>query len=169
MSKLVYDLTIAPMLDYLQNLDALISKAEEHLATHKDIEESTLVRARLYPNMRPFIFQVQVATDIAKGAAARLSGNTPPSWADEETTFAAAHQRVKKAIDFLAQFKPDDYAGAVERSIELKLRSGSVTFTGLDYIRKFAMPNFYFHLTTAYDILRHNGVPLGKSDFTGAD
>lgn len=168
MSNLVYDLTITPMLYYLNNLDGIISKAEAHLAAHKDIEENTFVRARLYPNMRPFIYQVQVATDVAKGAAARLSGTTLPSWPDTESTLAEAHQRVKKALDFIATIKPEALEGAEHRPVELKFGSDSVKFTGVDYISKFAMPNFYFHVTTAYNILRHNGVEIGKADFTGA-
>jgi hypothetical protein len=168
MSNLVYDLTIAPMLHYLKNLDGLISKAEGHLAAHKDIEENTLVRARLYPNMRPFIYQIQVATDVAKGAAARLSGGTPPSYSDDESTLAEAHQRVRKTLDFISTIKPEALEGAEKRPVELKFRTESVKFTGVDYISKFAMPNFYFHVTTAYNILRHNGVVIGKADFTGA-
>ena len=167
MSNLVYDLTISPMLYYLKNLDGLVSKAEEHVAANKDIEENTLVRARLYPNMRPFIYQIQVATDVAKGAAARLSGGTLPSWPDNESTLAEAHERVKKAIDFISSIKPEALEGAEKRPVELKFGSESVKFTGLDYISKFVMPNFYFHVTTAYNILRHNGVAIGKGDFTG--
>lgn len=168
MSTLVYDLTIAPMLYYLKNLDGLVSKAEAHLAAHKDIEESTFVRARLYPNMRPFIYQIQVATDVAKGAAARLSGATLPSFPDTESTLAEAHQRIRKAIDFISTIEPEALAGSESRPVELKFGSDSVKFTGLDYISKFVLPNFYFHVTTAYNILRHNGVEIGKADYTGA-
>lgn len=167
MSNLVYDLTISPILDYLKNLDGLVSKAEEHLAANKDIEENTLVRARLYPNMRPFIYQIQVATDVAKGAAARLSGGTPPSWPDNESTLAEAHARVRKTIDFISTIKPEALEGAENRPVELKFGSDVARFTGIDYISKFVMPNFYFHVTTAYNILRHNGIVIGKRDFTG--
>lgn len=167
MSKLIYDLSIAPMMRSLKNLDAIVSKAEAYASEDENIDEHTLIQARLYPNMRPFVFQIQVVTDVAKGAAARLSGNTPPSWADEETTFADVHQRIRKAIDFLAGFKPEDYAGAERQSIELKLGPRSVKFTGTGYIADFVLPNFYFHMTTAYNILRHNGVVIGKRDYLG--
>jgi len=168
MSNPVYDLTIAPMMRSLKNLDAIVSKAEQHVRADKDLDEATLVQARLYPNMRPFIFQIRVATDTAKGAAARLSGNAVPSWADEESNFAQVHERLGKAIDYLSGFKPEDFQDAVERPIELKLGPSTVHFTGLDYITDFVIPNFYFHVTTAYNILRHNGVAIGKRDFLGA-
>lgn len=167
MTHLIYDLTIAPMLRSLENLDAIVGKAEAYVEADENIDESTLVQARLYPNMRPFIFQIRVVTDIAKGAAARLSGNVVPSWADDETTFAEAHERIKKAIHFLSGFKPGDYADCEGRSIELKLGPRSVKFTGTSYISDFVMPNFYFHMTTAYNILRHNGVVIGKRDYLG--
>jgi hypothetical protein len=167
MTNLVYDLTINPMLHSLKNLDAIVSKAEAYADADKDIDPATLIQARLYPNMRPFIFQIRVATDTAKGAAARLSGNTVPSWADEETTFAEVHERIGKAIDYLSSFKPGDFEGAENRAIELKLGPRTVNFNGKDYIADFVLPNFYFHVTTAYNILRHNGVVIGKRDYLG--
>ena len=167
MSHLVYDLTIAPMLRSLKNLDAIVGKAEAYAKADKEIDDSTLIQARLYPNMRPFIFQIRVATDTAKGAAARLSGRAVPSWPDEETTFAEVHERIGKAIDYLSGFKPVDFAGAEKRSIEFKLGPNLVKFTGTSYIADFVLPNFYFHVTSAYNILRHNGVVIGKRDFLG--
>jgi hypothetical protein len=167
MKHLVYDLTISPMLHSLRNLDAIVSKAEAHVAADQNIDAATLIQARLYPNMRPFIFQIRVATDTAKGAAARLSGNKVPSWADEETTFAEVHERIGKAIDYLSSFKPADFDGAEDRAIELKLGQRVVNFIGKDYIADFVLPNFYFHVTTAYNILRHNGVVIGKRDYLG--
>jgi hypothetical protein len=167
MSHLIYDLTIAPMLGTLKNLDAIVSKAEDYVNADDNIDESTLVQARLYPNMRPLIFQIRVATDTAKGAAARLSGNAVPSWADEEKTFAEVHERIGKAIDYLSGFEPEDYQGAEARSIEFKLGPRTVKFTGTSYIADFVLPNFYFHVTTAYNILRQNGVVIGKRDYLG--
>ena len=155
------------MLHSLRNLDAIVCKAEDHVKGDKDIDPATLVQARLYPNMRPFIFQIRVATDTAKGAAARLSGNKVPSWADEETSFVEVHERIGKAIDFLSGFKPGDFEGAEDRAIELKLGPRTVNFTGRSYIADFVLPNFYFHMTTAYNILRHNGVVIGKRDYLG--
>lgn len=163
----VYDLAIAPLLRSLKNLDAIVSKAEELLAADSNIEESTLVQARLFPNMRPFVFQVRVATDTAKGAAARLSGTALPSWADDEATFAEVHERIGKAITFLSGFKASDFDGAEDRAIELKLGPRTVNFTGQDYIATFVLPNFYFHMVTAYNILRANGVDVGKRDYLG--
>jgi hypothetical protein len=168
MSNLLYDLSIAPMLRSLRNLDAIVTKAETYAAADDNLDPATLIQARLYPNMRPFLFQIQVATDTAKGAAARLTGRQVPSWPDEEKTFADVHQRLAKAIDYLSGFKPKDFAGAEERPIELKLGPTTVNFTGATYLSGFVLPNFFFHVTTAYNILRHNGVVIGKRDFLGA-
>jgi len=167
MSNAVYDLAIAAMLRSLRNLDAIVGKAEAHVEADKNLDAETLLRARLYPNMRPFLFQVQVATDTAKGAAARLSGKPVPSWPDEEQTFADVHARLGKAIDYLAGFTPADFDGAEERPIELKVGPRTINFTGTSYLSTFVLPNFFFHVTTAYAILRHNGVPIGKGDFLG--
>ena len=167
MSNAVYDLAIAAMLRSLRNLDAIVGKAEAHVEADKNLDAETLLRARLYPNMRPFLFQVQVATDTAKGAAARLSGKPVPSWPDEEQTFADVHARLGKAIDYLAGFTPADFDGAEQRPIELKVGPRTINFTGTSYLSTFVLPNFFFHVATAYAILRHNGVPIGKGDFLG--
>jgi hypothetical protein len=163
----VYDLAIAPLLRTLKNLDAIISKAEAHVAADEYLDESTLVQARLFPNMRTFVNQIQFATDSAKGAAARLSGQAVPSWKDEEKTFAEVHERLGKAISFLSGFKPEDFDGSDERTITLKLGPREVSFPGRDYIANFVLPNFYFHITTAYNILRASGVNIGKRDYLG--
>ncbi len=168
MSNLLYSLSIAPMLRSLRNLDAIVVKAEEYLAADDGIDPATLFEARLYPNMRPFIFQIRVATDTAKGAAARLSGRDVPSWPDEEQTFAEAHERLGKAIDYLSGFGPEDFEGGEDRTIELKLGGQDVKFDAPTYVSFFVLPNFYFHVTTAYNILRHNGVQIGKRDYLGA-
>lgn len=167
MEHLVYDLAIAPLTRTLKNLDAILTKAEAYAAADETMDPATLVQARLFPNMRPLVFQVQVATDVAKGAAARLSGDTPPSWPDDEKTFEDLHARLRKAIDYLSGFAPKDFDGAEKRHIELKMRTETAQFTGTEYISNFVLPNVYFHVTTAYNILRHNGVPLGKRDFLG--
>jgi hypothetical protein len=166
-SNLVHDLGIAPMLYSLKNLDAIVSKAEEYVAADKNLEPETLIQARLYPNMRPFIFQVRVATDTAKGAAARLAGKPVPSWADDEKTFTEVHERLRKAIDYLSSCAPSDFEGAENRPIELKLGPETMKFTGTSYLSTFVLPNFFFHVTTAYNILRHNGLAIGKRDFLG--
>ncbi len=163
----VYDLAIAPMLRSLQNLDAIISKAEAHVAADEYLKEATLVQARLFPNMLPFVFHIRVATDTAKGAAARLSANTLPSWADDEETFTEIHERIAKAVAYLSGFKAEDFDGSEQRDIELKLGPRTVNFDGQSYISAFVLPNFYFHVTTAYNILRACGVDIGKRDFLG--
>ena len=167
MSNLIYDLAISPILYSLKQLDGIVRKAEEHLSANEDIEPCTLVQSRLYPNMLPFVFQIRVATDTAKGAAARLSGNAVPSWADEEKTFGEVQERIGKAIDYLSGFNPEDFAGAENRDIVLELGPYTMKFDGAGYVAQFVMPNFYFHMTTAYNILRSNGVDVGKTDFLG--
>jgi hypothetical protein len=167
MSNLVYDLGIATMLRSLKNLDAIVGKAEAYVDGDENMQPETLIQARLYPNMRPFIFQIQVATDTAKGAAARLSGQPLPSWPDEEKTFAEVHERLGKAIQYLSSFAPGDFEGSENRQIELKLGAQSMNFTGASYLSIFVLPNFFFHATTAYNILRHNGLAIGKTDFLG--
>jgi len=167
MSNLVYDLGIATMLRSLKNLDAIVGKAEAYVDADKNMEPETLIQARLYPNMRPFIVQIRVATDTAKGAAARLSGKPLPSWSDEETTFAEVHERLGKAVQYLSSFAPKDFEGSESRPIELKVGPQTMNFTGTSYISTFVLPNFFFHVTTAYNILRHNGLAIGKADFLG--
>lgn len=167
MSNLLHDLSIAPMRRALQNLDAILGKAEAYVEADDGIEPSTLIQARLHPNMRPLVFQIQVATDTAKGAAARLTGREVPSWPDDEETFEDLHARVGKAIDYLSGFRPEDFDGAEDRPIQLKLGPNTYDFTGRSYLAGFVLPNFYFHVTTAYAILRHHGVLIGKRDFLG--
>ena len=150
----------------LNNLDNIVSKAEAY-AEENDIEPSALLHARLFPTMRDFIFQIQVATDIAKGCAARLAGADIPKWSDDEETFMDVHARIKKALDFLGTFMPEQFEGSETRELELKLGSHTVSFTGQSYVLGFVLPNFYFHMTTAYNLLRHNGLDLGKRDFLG--
>jgi hypothetical protein len=169
LSHLLYDLSIAPMQRSLQNLDAIVTKAEAYVAADDAIDEATVIQARLFPNMRPFVFQIRTATDTAKNAAARLTGRQAPSWADEEATFAEVHARLAKGIDYLSGFRPEDFDGAESREIELKLGGRTVPFTGATYVARFALPNFFFHVATAYNILRHNGVVIGKRDFLGAN
>lgn len=163
----VYDQTVAAMSRALLNLDAIVSKAEAW-CTERNIEPTVLVQARLFPDMLPFVGQIRIATDVAKGAAARLADSDVPSWPDDEETFEDVHARLRKALDFLSGFKREQFDASEERNIELKLGKEQVKFTGGEYVLGFVLPNFYFHVTTAYDILRHNGVPLGKRDFLGA-
>jgi hypothetical protein len=162
----VYDQSVVRMIHMLENLDRIVSKAEAY-AEEKDIEPATLLQARLYPTMRNFVFQVQVATDISKGCAARLSGMEVPKWDDDQESFADVHARIKKALDYLASFKPEQFDGSETLELEVKLRSHLVEFTGQSYLLGFVLPNLYFHVATAYNILRHNGLDLRKPDFLG--
>jgi len=117
--------------------------------------------------MLPFVKQIQIATDHARGAASRLSGQEPPRWADDERTFDDLHARIAKTIDHVKSFQREQFEGWENRDVELKFPSVSFRFTGRDYLLNFAVPNFYFHYTTAYLILRHNGVQIGKRDYLG--
>jgi len=150
----------------LTNLDSVLKKAEADCEARK-IDPSVFINGRLAPDMLPLVRQVQIATDHAKGAASRLAGQENPKWSDDEKTFADLHARVTKTIDHLKAFKPAQFDGAETRSIELKFPNATFNFNGKDYLLNFAVPNFYFHYVTAYAILRHNGVQIGKGDFIG--
>jgi uncharacterized protein len=150
----------------LQNLSTLIDKAQAHCEAKK-IDPAALTAYRLYPDMFPFTRQVQVACDTAKGAVARLAGVEIPKHEDTEKTFAELKARIAMTLDFVASVQPSKIDGSEEKEIVLAMRSGERRFKGAQYLLGFAWPNFYFHVTTAYNILRHNGVELGKQDFIG--
>ena len=162
----IYDQFIPPFTQMLESLDKVLSKAEADAAARK-IDPQVFVNGRLAPDMLPLTRQIQIMTDQAKGGASRLTGQEPPKWADDEASFADLHARVAKTIAHLKSFKPAQFDGAETRAIELKFPNATFNFTGKDYFLKFVTPNFYFHYTTAYAILRHNGVAIGKSDFIG--
>lgn len=161
-----FDLTVSALSRMLLNLDSIVSKAEAY-AEEKKIDPEVLIQARLYPDMLPFVAHIRIATDTAKGAAARLSSTEMPSWADDEATFDDIHGRIRKALNYLAGFKPGQFEGSETKDIELKFPNRTFEFTGRDYVLGFVLPNFYFHVTTAYNILRHNGLAIGKMDFLG--
>ena len=150
----------------LRNLAVLIDKADAHCAAKK-IDPVALTTFRLYPDMFPFTRQVQIACDTAKGAVARLAGAEIPKHEDTEQTFAELKARIARTLDFIESVKPERIDGSEEKEIVLAMRSGERRFKGLQYLLGFAYPNFYFHVTTAYNILRHNGVEIGKQDFIG--
>lgn len=160
----MFDATIPPLLRALNNLSHILKKGEAH-ADARNIEHSVLLNARLFPDMYPLTRQVQIATDMSKGAAARLAGLDVPSYEDNETTFADLQARLAKTIAFIETVKPEQLAGSEAREVTITVRKANVTFTGQDYLLKWVNPNVYFHVTTAYNILRHNGVELGKPDF----
>jgi hypothetical protein len=166
MSLTMYSASAPQFLRVLKNLSTIITKASTHAEEHK-IDAAALLHARLYPNMFPFTRQIQIACDNAKGATARLAGIELPKHEDVEQTFAELQQRIDRVIAFIESVPADKFAGSDSRKIVLPLRGTEVTFTGEQYLVSFALPNFYFHVTTAYDILRHNGVELGKRDYIG--
>jgi hypothetical protein len=150
----------------LGNLDALLEKAEKY-AKERGFDANLLVTSRLAPDMRPLSAQIQFASDSAKFAMSRLSGGTAPPMADTETTIAELRERIAKTVDYVKSVPASAVDGSEEREIVLKFPNGEMKFAGLDYLTGFVLPNFLFHVTTAYAILRHNGVPLGKQDFLG--
>jgi uncharacterized protein len=150
----------------LRSLAALLDKAQAHCEAKK-IDPLALTQFRLYPDMFPLARQVQIACDTAKGAVARLAGLEVPKHEDTEQTFAELKSRIAKTVDFIESVSAAKLDGTEDKEIVLKMRAGDLKFTGLQYLLGFAYPNFYFHVTTAYNILRHNGVEIGKRDFLG--
>ena len=151
----------------LKALSAILDKAQAHAEARK-IDPAAFLTARLYPDMFPFTRQVQAACDAAKLGCARLAGVEWPKHEDKETSFAELKTRVSETLAFLEALKAEQFNGAEGREIVLKTSRGDLKFNGADYLRHFALPNFYFHAATAYDLLRHNGVEIGKRDFLGA-
>ena len=164
MTHPLYEASVPTFLMFLQALSGLIDKAEQ-----SGIAEAQIVEGRLAPDMFPLPRQIQIATDIAKGAVARLTGQTPPSWADDETTLAEFKARVAKAIAYVGSIPPEAFEGAEGRTIELKASGRDLRFDGTSFLLRFALPNFFFHVTTTYGILRAQGVKLAKPNFFGAD
>jgi hypothetical protein len=162
----MYDACVPPGIRMMNNLAAILGKAAAH-AEAKKIDPAVLVNARLYPDMFPLARQVQIASDSAKGGAARLAGLAPPSYEDNEKTIPELIARAKKTAAFLETLKPAQFEGAEDRTIHWKTRTTERTMQGLPYLVHQVLPNVYFHVTTAYNILRHNGVELGKADFLG--
>lgn len=162
----MYDITIPVWKHFLGNLSVLMDKAVAY-ADAKKIEHTVLLNARLYPDMFALTRQVQVASDHAKNAGARLAGIEAPKFADDETTFAELQVRIHRTITFLDTITPQQLEGSENREIVLLIHDTRHEMKGLQYLLNLAQPNFYFHVTTAYGILRHNGVEIGKRDFLG--
>lgn len=150
----------------LLNLSNILKKAAEHAVAHK-IDPNALLQARLYPDMFPLTRQVQIACDQAKGAVARLAGQEPPKHEDTEQSFDDLQARIKKTIAFIESVPLQALDGSESRGIHLKVAGKELTFVGSQYLMGWAWPNFHFHSSMAYAILRHNGVPLGKADYLG--
>jgi hypothetical protein len=163
----VYDLSIPVLSRGLNNLSAILDKAAAHAAARK-YDSGVLLQLRLYPDMHPLSRQVQIACDTAKGAAARLSGTEIPRHEDTETTLDELRQRVAKTLDFLKTVHADEVNAAATRTIEIKFPNGAWKFTATSYLTDFVLPNFYFHESMVYALLRMSGVEIGKTDFLGA-
>ncbi|MGZ8255666.1 MAG: DUF1993 domain-containing protein [Burkholderiaceae bacterium] len=166
MDNLMYALSAPVFARMLRNLEALLDKGAAYAAARK-IDPAVLVNARLFPDMFPLSTQVRIAGDFAKGAVARLTGNEPPKYEDNEATFEDLKARIAKTVAYVESFKPEQFGDAATRTVTMKMRGEDKSFDGTTYLANIVLPNFYFHITTAYDILRHNGVELGKRDFTG--
>ena len=164
MSISMYRASVPVFLQMLPCLSAILDKAAAYAAAKK-IEPSVLLNVRLAPDMFPLTRQVQIATDFAKGLVARLAGQEPPKYADTETTIDELKARIAKTIAYIKEFKPAQIDGSEEKDINITLGGQPRSFKGENYLVNFAMPNFYFHMTTAYAILRHNGLDIGKGDY----
>jgi hypothetical protein len=166
MSISMYQGSVPPIRHALKNLIVILQKGAAHAETRK-IDPAVLVNARLFPDMFPLSRQVQTASDVSKGGVARLAGAEPPKFEDNETTFPQLIERLDRTIAYIEARKPDEIDGSEERKITIQAGSHTLNFNGLAYLTQFVLPNLYFHSTTAYAILRHNGVELGKLDFLG--
>ncbi|WP_043640798.1 DUF1993 domain-containing protein [Chromobacterium haemolyticum] len=166
MSVSMYQASVPALIRGLNNLSAILDKAAADAAA-RNIAPDVLLNARLAPDMFALTRQVQIASDSAKGCAARLAGVEVPSYADDEASFADLQQRIAKTVAFLQGFNAAQIDGSEAREVVLKVRGDEIRFSGQNYLLGFVLPNFYFHLTAAYAILRHNGVPLGKMDYLG--
>lgn len=166
MSLSLYDVSIPVTVRALRNLSHVLARGEAHAEARK-FDPAVLLGARLYPDMLPLSRQVQIATDVARGCGARLAGREPPVYEDTETSFAELQVRITRTLDYLQGLSASDFDGAEARTVTIKLRGEPVQFPALTYLHYFVLPNLFFHAATAYDLLRHNGVELGKADFLG--
>jgi uncharacterized protein len=162
----MYDMSIPYLQNGLKAMAAILAKAEAHCEAKK-IDPAALLNFRIYPDMLPFTRQVTLVTDFAKGCGARLADITVPSFEDTEKTFPELQARIAKTLDFLATLKPEQMASAASRTITIKAGGREMSFPAPQYLMSFVMGNFHFHFTTAYNILRHNGVEIGKMDYMG--
>ena len=166
MTITMYQTSIPSLIRSLNNLVSILEKGAAHAEARK-IDSAVLVSSRLYPDMFPLVQQVQIASDIARRGAARLAGVEAPSIEDNETSFPELIARLGKTTAYLETLTPEQIDGSEEKSITLPVGKDTMTFEGLPFLLSFILPNVYFHVTTAYDILRHCGVDLGKLDYLG--
>ncbi|HYK24957.1 MAG TPA: DUF1993 domain-containing protein [Steroidobacteraceae bacterium] len=165
----MHTMSVEAFVPTLTGLGKILDKAAQH-ASAKKFDPAVLVNARLAPDMFPLAKQVQIACDFAKGAAARLTGQEAPKFEDNEQTIDELKARVARTLDYVKGFGPAAFEGAEDRDIKLSFPNGmSLEFKGLAFLRDWALPNFYFHAVTAYDILRHNGIEIGKRDYLNSN
>jgi hypothetical protein len=167
MSNLLYQATVPVFVQTLNALDAIIDKAAAYAAERK-VDPAVFLGSRLRPDMLPFVRQTQIVCDNAKNMTARLAGVEPPRFEDNEASFDEIKARIKKTLAYIATVDANAIESGADREIVFPLGPNKMKMKGADYIFHFALPNFYFHLTTAYAILRHNGLEIGKRDFLGA-
>ena len=167
MTLSMYAASVPALRRMLGNLAGILKKAAAQAEARK-IDPGVLLNSRLFPDMLPLTKQVQIASDTAKGLVARLAGIEVPKFEDDETSFADLQARITKTIAFVDSLRPDQVNGSEGRDITLQIRDKKLELKGQDFLINRAMPNFYFHVTTAYDILRHNGIEIGKSDYLGS-
>jgi hypothetical protein len=160
----MYSASVVPATRTLKALSSILGKAQAHCEARK-IDQQAFLSSRLFPDMFPMVRQVQIATDMIKGGVARLAGVEIPRFDDVETSFEELQARIGRTLDFLATLKPEEMEGSAERTIQIVRSSGTVEYAGLAYLTEQVLPNFYFHATTAYNLLRHGGVEIGKKDF----
>lgn len=166
MPSSLHSVSVPVFVRMLKNVSALLDKAAADAATRR-FDVTVLLQSRLAPDMFPLLRQVQLACDFAKGASARLAGVPVPPFPDEELTVEELKDRIARVVAFCESVSAAQVDAGADRDITVKLRDGSIELKGIDYLNNMAMPNFYFHVTTAYAILRHNGVAIGKRDFVG--
>lgn len=163
----MYQASVPAFVRMLNQLDHMLNKAEAYCAAKK-IDPAVLTSSRLYPDMFPLSRQVLIACDFCKGAVSRLAGKDVPNWADTETTIPELRARIAKTLEHVKGFKASDIDGSDGRDIKLKAGGQDMQFNGRDYLTYFVLPNLYFHSATAYGIMRHNGLEIGKGDFMGS-
>ncbi|KZC38574.1 MULTISPECIES: DUF1993 domain-containing protein [Rhodanobacter] len=166
MTLSMYQVAVPVFVRALGNLAHVLRKGEQH-AKAKNVSDEVLLQTRLIPDMLPLIKQIQIACDTAARGAARLAGVEPQSFEDNEATLEQAYDRIERSIAYIKSFAPEQIDGSETRTIHLKMRDGEMNFEGQAYLLHFAIPNLFFHCTTAYDILRQAGTDIGKTDFIG--
>ena len=166
MSLSMHSASVPVFVKMLGNLLTWLDKAQAH-AEARRFDPAQYLSLKLAPDMLPLTRQIQIATDAAKGCAARLAGHEVPKWADDEASLDQLRERVRRTIDYVQSVPAAAFEGSETREVVLQLRAGELRYQGEDYLRHFALPNFYFHVTTTYALLRQAGVEIGKRDFLG--